>query len=116
MNITVQIDYAQQTPTFDSDGDPTEETLKWIETWRPDKCVSGQDGWSNFIEFCREAWNLDFGTIREEQEDGKKVLCFVTGGWSANDAVQAAMNRNTLFHLLFWQSSHRGGLVKYAFQ
>lgn len=57
---------------------------------------------------------MDYGTVREEaDEDGKTLLCFVTGGWSSNEAVQGAMMGNMMFRSMHWHSSYRGGLVKY---
>lgn len=98
-------------PTFDNSGDPTDETLAAIENWEPD-FREVADPWERFIDFCREAWNMDYGTIREEVDgDGKTLLSFVTGGWSANEAVQGAMTSNMMFHAMRWHSSHRGGLV-----
>lgn len=100
-------------PVFDCDGDPTNETLAAIEKWQPDFSIEGRDPWERFIQFCRDAWNMDYGTLREEMSDGEALLCFVTGGWSANEAVQSAMMNNTIFHAMRWHSSYRGGLVKY---
>lgn len=101
-------------PTFDSDGDPTEETLAAIEGWKFDSGgEKGCDPWAKFVEFVKKAWNLDYGAIREESEDGKNLLCFITGGWSSNEAVQGAMNRNMMFRLMRWHSSYRGGVTKY---
>lgn len=102
------------TPTFDRDGDPTDETLSAITKWQPDFEAKGGDPWAEFIEFCREAWNMDYGTIREESgERGELLVCFVTGGWSANESVQGVMKSNFMFHLMRWHSSFRGGLTKY---
>jgi len=104
-------------PTFDhdGDGDPTDETLAAIKEWQPDSSEDGRDPWVGFIQFCREAWTMDYGAVREEVGgDGETLLCFVTGGWSANEAVQGAMMGNMMFRVMRWHSSYRGGLVKYA--
>ena len=102
-------------PTFDRDGDPTDETLAAIEEWQADFSEEGCNPWAGFIQFCREAWNMDYGTVREEvDEDGETLPRFVTGGWSANEAVQGAMMGNMIFRVMRWHSSYRGGLVKYA--
>lgn len=103
------------TPIFDDDGDPTDETLAAIECMQPDFSDEGRDPWAKLMQFCRDAWNMDYGTIREEVgEDDETLLCFATGGWSANEAVQGAMNRNLMFRAMRWHSSYRGGLVKYV--
>jgi hypothetical protein len=85
-------------PTFDSDGYPTDETLKIISEW------DGNDvhGWVNYI---REAWNHRCGRI---WEDGGMIK-FATGGWSGNESIIQAMTKNILWTML-WESSHRGGL------
>jgi hypothetical protein len=101
-------------PTFDRNGDPTDATLAAIASWEPDYDVHGNP-WKMYIQFCREAWNMEMGAIREElDEDGKTLLCFVSGGWSANEAVLNAMQRNLMFNAMCWHSSYRGGLVKYS--
>ena len=102
------------TPIFDDDGDPTDETLAAIEYMQPDFSEEGRDPWAKLTRFCRDAWNMNYGaiTIREEAgEDGETLLCFITGGWSANEAVQGAMSRNLMFRAMRWHSSYRGGLV-----
>lgn len=104
-----------ESPTFESDGSPTEETLAAIVRWQPD--FEQAEPWAKLIQFCREAWNMDYGTIREEQgKVGGTVWCFVTGGWSDNESIQFAMNENWLFRAMCWQESHRGGTVKYKFR
>ena len=101
-------------PTFDSSGDPTEETLAAIENWVPD--FNDRSGpWTALMDYVKKTWNTDYGAIYEEQdEDGKPLICFVTGGWSANEGTQGAMDRHLLFRAMNWHSSYRGGLTKYA--
>lgn len=104
---------AMKIPYFDKYGDPTNETLEAIEKWQPD--FEASDQWAGLIDFVKRAWNLDYGALREEcGEEGKALLCFVTGGWSPNETVLGAMDRNLLFHAVRWHSSYRGGLVKYV--
>jgi len=106
---------AMANPEFDSDGDPTDETLAAIEEWQPDFNDDGRDPWAGFMQFCREAWNVDYGAVREEtSDDGEQLLSFITGGWSSNEAVQAAMMGNLMFRVMRWHSSYRGGTVKYV--
>jgi len=104
---------AMANPEFDSDGDPTDETLAAIEEWQPDFNDDGRDTWDGFMQFCREAWNMDYGDVREETgKHGEPLLSFITGGWSANEAVQGAMMGNLMFRVMRWHSSYRGGVVK----
>lgn len=100
-------------PEFDEYGDPTEDTLLEIEGWQPD--FAQPDPWAAFITFCMAAWNVDYGVIRAERDEcGKALICFVTGGWSANEMVRSAMERNSMFMAMRWESSSRGGVSKYA--
>lgn len=42
-------------------------------------------------------------------DEGK--IKIATGGWSDNEEIVAALMRNSLFVALFWESTHRGGLI-----
>ena len=104
-----------ETPTFDKFGSPTDSTLETIARWPMRK-----DGnWSELVRFCIDAWNTQYGLISEstdsESTDGKnRLIAFVTGGWSDNEAILSAMFRNRLFYLSSWYSSERGGLVRFV--
>lgn len=98
-------------PEFDIGGDPTDATLQAIASWQPDFSVP--DPWGEFLMFCEKAWNMDYGTVREERDGDHLLACFVTGGWSSNEMIQRAMEKNTMFMTMCWHSSYRGGLVKY---
>lgn len=37
------------------------------------------------------------------------IWTFITGGWSGNEDIISAMKDNTMFWMLMWQSSERGG-------
>lgn len=100
-------------PEFDDDGDPTDETLMIIREWKFTTRDDGSDPWLAFIEFVKGTWNLEYGDIREELDEGKTLICFITGGWSSNETIQYAMNCNRMFRLMRWHSSYRGGTTKY---
>jgi hypothetical protein len=89
----------KQHPTFDAKGHPSDGTLAMI------KCWSHEDH-HGLIEYVREAWHPDYGHVCNEL--GR--LRFVTGGWSGNESLIAAMRDNGMFHSCCWESSHRGGL------
>jgi len=42
-----------------------------------------------------------------------KVYTLITGGWSGNEDIIRAMQENTMFWLMYWESSKRGG--RYTF-
>ncbi len=85
-------------PTFDSDGYPTDETLDAIAKWSFDDAV----GWLNFIH---SAWSHRFGFLQCEMNQ----IVFATGGWSGNESIIEAMRENVVLWTLLWESSHRGG-------
>lgn len=91
-------------PTFDKDGDITNETQSIIETW------TNQYDWNKFINFIEKCFNKDYGQF--QKSNGKLIL--VTGGWSSNEIVVDAVKKNHLFMGLFWQASFRGGRYEFT--
>uniref|UniRef100_A0A6M3KDF3 Uncharacterized protein n=1 Tax=viral metagenome TaxID=1070528 RepID=A0A6M3KDF3_9ZZZZ len=98
-------------PTFDSDGYPTDETLKTIEEWP-------YTDFPALMVYVAEAWK--WGCLTNEPskiepifdkkfEDDGYWWCGVTGGWSGNEDLVAAMSRNTMFAALCWVADVRGG-------
>ena len=94
-------------PSFDSDGYPTEDTLQTIAIW------DHAHGLPEWLDYCRDSWHPD-GKVTPKlvREFGNPVNClsFVTGGWSGNESVISAMQQNTVLWSLTWYSSKRGGL------
>jgi hypothetical protein len=86
---------------------PTNEELKKIREWdcsTYDKSVALAD------YVCKLwYWGHPFSTLT-----GKKVktLRLATGGWSGNESIISALDRNFLFNR-FWIMSKRGGLHIY---
>ncbi|WP_298128960.1 hypothetical protein [Ferrovum sp.] len=98
-----------ETPTLDEFGSPTDETLETIARWPMRK-----DGnWSELARFCVDAWNTQYGSISESKVGKTRLIAFVTGGWSDNEAILSAMCCNQLFYLSAWHSTERGGLVRF---
>lgn len=90
-------------PTFDANGYPSEETLGTIALWQ----IADPVGW---LEFVRDAWNHHYGRIRFTPDFDE----FATGGWSGNESIISAMQENAVLWTMLWESSHRGG--KYVFR
>lgn len=88
-------------PSFDKNGYPTDETLETIKAWPSDQLPA-------LLEYVREAW-CDYGCIRDD--DRKNTVELVTGGWSGNESILSALMENRIFWAMYWDSSHRGGLV-----
>lgn len=76
---------------------PSEEELKEIEA------AAERPPWDNLIRLLREIWHWD----DYFKWDGK-FLELHTGGWSGNEDIIESL-RETIFWLLFWQKSERGG-------
>lgn len=77
---------------------PTEDDLKRIEEWDAIKDAQG------LIDFISELWSYPDYFKRECE-----VLELHTGGWSGNESVIEALEKNLMFYALFWQKSERGG-------
>ena len=86
------------TPIFNKDGYPTEETLSEIQNWEAFKEAG------SLVEFLKEAWHWE----HYFKFDGK-MLELRTGGWSGNESIIAALRDNQMFWLLYWMRSERGG-------
>ncbi len=87
---------------MDSDGYPTDTTLKRIREWE----IHDGDSFDALITFLRSIWR--WPTYITRDFDGK-VVKIHTGGWSGHEEIIGALKDNQLFWLLCWQSSKRGG-------
>jgi hypothetical protein len=97
---------------MDQDGYPTEETLKKITEW----------DWhdvNGLAEYIVATWH--YGEPLAQLSDWRKddigaeyrELRLATGGWSGNESIIAALNDNTMFGMICWYLSQRGGLHIY---
>ena len=89
---------------------PSEEELKTIEEW-PIKsaadCIA-------LARYCQSIWEYeDAFTIT-----GKRVIRvnFSTLGWSGNESIVGALEKNWFFGAIGWRESKRGGHYKYEFR
>ena len=89
--------------TLDENGYPDQRALSDIASWDLTKL-----GIYGLLEKIKK--NTKWAD-RQVEIKGKRVIRFVyhTGGWSGNENVIDALERNTLFWILFWQKSVRGG-------
>lgn len=111
-------------PTFDKDGYPTEGWLGSLPdcTGTPADLVSmlaevfqpyGDVHWGH-----RDSWKVGHaGKVNDQGEREPDVpteshqrveVRMVTGGWSGNESVIAAL-QGSAFWFFYWESSHRGG-------
>jgi len=93
---------------LDEDGYPTEWGLRQIRGGASTPC--------QFVDLVATLWWTPQLICCEPTRTamGKSVMQvrLATGGWSGNEVVIAELDR-TFFSLLYWQSSHRGGLHIY---
>lgn len=77
---------------------PTVDEFKKIEKWTKD--------YPALMEFIHEIWEYaDCGYWRKIGE----IYWLSTAGWSANEDIIAAMEKNWVFWNLCWVQSRRGG-------
>ena len=94
---------------MDADGYPTHDCLKLIEEWH----WSDVTGW---FEFIRQQWYYaDLGWDSKVREHRWRENEFVTeyaistAGWSGNEAIIRAMEKNAILWHSTWYQSRRGG-------
>lgn len=94
---------------LDEDGYPTDAALRLIEIWWHDDV----DGW---FEYIRKIWHLaSWGwhseivphTFREDEKVTRYNIS--TAGWSGNESIIYAMEKNWMLWNKTWVQSRRGG-------
>ena len=88
---------------IDNDGYPTDEALEHIQTF------TGST--EELVAYVRSLMHNGSSSLEDfTNASGRpeKRLTLVTGGWSGCESVIATL-RETMFHVLFWESSNRGG-------
>ena len=100
-------------PSFelDEDGYPTDEQLGAVEKWPYEDC-------EGLAEYVCNLWHFEnWAELRDWKKDEfgheYRELRLATAGWSGNEDIVSALNKNMMFSMLCWQSSHRGGLHIY---
>lgn len=68
--------------------------------------------WYEGVSIIEKHWNQDYGDFDIEGKDGKQVLQLTTGGWSENEEIIMEIE-DTMFWILWWQESQRGGYFKF---
>lgn len=107
-------------PEFDRDGYPTSWTVQAVEAWEvrtPADAIVCMD-------FVGRAWKWpDWGwekTTGWRPDDESTFWPYTryrmsTGGWSGNEDLILALERNRMVQMLGWYSSRRGGHYEYRF-
>lgn len=87
----------------DEEGYPTEKAIKEIKRYCLDGDKFGIDYFPELLEFLKDVWTYDDAIIIEGDE-----IEIHTFGWSGNETLIMELE-NTLFWILTWQKSERGG-------
>lgn len=85
---------------MDENGYPTDEELEAIEQY--DICKDGVNG---LLDMLEATWYYGHPYFVREGEK----LELHTGGWSGNEEIIGALERNPAFWAFYWQKSERGG-------
>jgi hypothetical protein len=95
-------------PTFDEDGYPTDETLRVISEWPIKSNFAVQD----LLNYVKKAWQYNF-KIKSGGIGCEKWIYIATNGWSGNEEIVDALQKNRIFWVSCWLESHRGGGFKF---
>lgn len=93
---------------LDDDGDPTDEALDHLRTF------TGSAG--DMVAYVQSLMHKGRAVVEVFTDDygrPEKRLTLITGGWSGCEAVVSALH-DTMFHIMFWESSFRGGKHTYT--
>jgi len=84
---------------MDPNGYPDEEELLKIEKWPYTDLLS-------LMAYVKERWRYSDTPYWHEEGTTFQIS---TGGWSGNESLINALEANTMFWILCWESSRRGG-------
>lgn len=94
---------------LDEDGYPTDDALEIIEKWH----WSDSKGWFDFIQsiWHLRSWGWTEGEEPHDWDENRKVYRYniSTAGWSGNEDIIRAMEKNDMLWCLTWVQSRRGG-------
>ena len=95
---------------LDEDGYPTEAALEKIRNW---PYLDGLEA----LRFIKSLWHYPNYAKESVDRNGEKRTHFefVTGGWSGNEDLLAALGGNRMIKMLSWRGSLAGGWHHYAF-
>ncbi len=104
-------------PTFDRDGYPTDEILNAIEhAARPAEALDMARAAWHWPEFAHETLRAaEYALVSVGESEPHRYARFATGGWSGNESIIGALNRNVMVRALCWRVSARGGLHIYEY-
>jgi hypothetical protein len=87
---------------------PTGAEIRKIRTWR----FQQPDSFTTFMAYVQSVgqyWPCEEGSLSFGWKRRGRVYYIATGGWSGNEDIIEAMQKNFVFWSVCWQSSRRGG-------
>lgn len=100
---------AQEGDDLDDDGYPTQLALDKIAAWH----WSDSQGWLTFVEslWHLPTWGWSEADVPHEWAENRTVHRYSvsTAGWSGNEDVIQAMQKNCMLWQEVWAQSRRGG-------
>jgi hypothetical protein len=94
---------------IDEDGYPTDAALDRISTF-----TGTAEEMTAYVQSLMHNGRSQLEDFTDDFGRPGKRLVLVTGGWSGCESVIGAL-QGTMFHLMGWESSFRGGKHTYAF-
>lgn len=92
---------------------PSEASISYIRQFT----MKGMDSVHEWFYFIESLWKYrDYGFRRDKvytSSGPMTKITLVTGGWSGNEELISAMQKNYLLWGLTWQSSHKGGVHEF---
>lgn len=94
---------------INEDGYPTEQALDRISTF-----TGTAEEMTAYVQSLMHNGRAQLEDFTDDFGRPGKRLVLVTGGWSGCESVVGALH-GTMFHLMGWESSFRGGKHTYTF-
>ena len=94
---------------IDNDGYPTDEALDYLRNFHGSA--------AEMVTYVRSLMHNGASTLENFLDDygrDEQRLTLVTYGWSGCESVIGALH-GTMFNIMFWESSHRGGKHTFTF-
>ena len=89
---------------MDKHGYPEMRELNTVSNWR------AEDGYVELMKYLKDIWNYADVGYWSETRIGDYLRCEIsTGGWSGNEDLVRALQKNTMFWMMCWYMSKRGG-------
>lgn len=93
---------------FDEDGYPRQKMLDKIREWR---AIENPHGLMTLMQALWHWGATQYEQYTEDDDLDRSIerYIFHTGGWSGNESLIRALSDNTMYWLMYWWSSKRGG-------